>query len=289
MTSQQISRYYDLYHNKDVVITKEIAKALNLDLRQVSVKCIDTQWPCIINTTSLSQAKIIIGTNSGAYNHLVKEKGSANLRFHFLHEKGQVISFFVASKVSNVGPFGDSSDLVLVTLQFTQRPPDDLIAILGEFIEANINFVNKKDEKIPLTPDIKRRLGFYKDETVIHIQGVPRNCIMRDISFGGARVILLGLKKFLLGKEVLLRLELEDLDAPCDLSGVIADVEPVQDRRDISIATIRFAEKLVPMVYKLKINSYITSVKRPVPPPAMPAPTPQSAFPQSAAHPPHQP
>jgi Tfp pilus assembly protein PilZ len=267
MTSQQISRYYDLHRNKDVTITKEVAKVLRLDLREVFVKCIDTQWPCIINSTSLSQAKIIIGTSSGAYTHLVKEKGNSNLRFHFTREKGQVISFFVASKVANVAPYGDSSELVMVTLQFTQRPPDDLIAILGEFVETNINFEKKKDERIPLTPDIKRRLGLSKDESVIHIQGVPRHCIMRDVSFGGARVILMGLKKFLLGKEILLRIEFDDADAPCDLNGVIADVEPVQERRDISVATIRFAEKLVPMTYKLKINSYITTVKRVIPAP----------------------
>ena len=269
VTSQQLSRYYELYRSKDVTVSKEVAKVLSLDLREVSIKCVDTQWPCIINSTSLSQAKIIIGTSSGAYNHLVKEKGNSSLRFHFTREKGQVISFFVASKVTNIAPYGDSSDLVLITLQFTQRPPDDLIAILGEFIEANINFETKKDERIPLTPDIKRKLGLQKDETVIHIQGVPRHCIMRDVSFGGARVILMGLKKFLLGKEILLRIEFEDADAPCDLCGVIADVEPVQERRDISVATIRFAEKLVPMSYKLRINSYIMIVKRAVP--AVPA------------------
>jgi Tfp pilus assembly protein PilZ len=88
---------------------------------------------------------------------------------------------------------------------------------------------------------------------------------LRDISFGGGRVILMGLKKFLLGKDVQLQLEFEDSDAPCDLQGTIADVEPVQDRQDISVAVVRFAEKSVPMFYKQKINSYITAVKRPQP------------------------
>jgi Tfp pilus assembly protein PilZ len=284
MTSQQISRYYDQYRDQDITISKEIAKSLSLDLRQVSVKCVDAQWPCIISSTSLSQAKIIIGTNSGAYSYLIKEKGSANLKFHFVREKGQVISFFVASKVTNIAPFGDSTDLVLVTLQFTQRPPDDLIAILGEFIEANVNFVSRKNERVVLTPDVRRKLGLFKDETVIFIQGVPRHCILRDISFGGGRVILMGLKKFLLGKEVQLQLEFEDSDKPCDLVGVIADVEPVQDRQDISVAVVQFTEKAVPMFYKQKINSYITTVKRTMPV-AAPVPPPSPAAPPPAAPP----
>jgi hypothetical protein len=279
ITSQKISWYYDQYRVKDIAISKDVAKALSLDLRQILVKWGDAQWPCIINTTSLSQAKIIIGTNSGAYNHLVKEKGNANLRFYFEREKGQVISFFVASKVSNVAPYGDSDDLVLVTLQFTQRPPDDLITILGEFIETNVNFVSRKDERIVLTPDTKRKLSLSKEEAVILIQGVPRHCIVRDIAFCGARVILLGLKKFLMDKEVLLRLEFDDYEASCDLNGVITDVELVQDRRDISVAVIHFTEKTVPMFYKQKINSYITTIRRS--PPAATAAAP--AQPEPAA------
>ncbi|GMO41831.1 MAG: PilZ domain-containing protein [Treponemataceae bacterium] len=288
ITSQKISWYYNQYQVKDITISREIAKALCLDLRQILVKWGDAQWPCIINTTSLSQAKIIIGTNSGAYTHLVKEKGNANLRFYFEREKGQVISFFVASKVINVAPYGDSEGLVIVTLQFTQRPPDDLIAILGEFIEANVNFVSRKDERITLTPDIKRKLGLSKDETVILIQGVPRHCIVRDISFCGARVILLGLKKFLMDKEVLLRFEFEDSDSSCDLNGVITDVELVQDRRDISVAVIHFVEKTVPMFYKQKINSYITTIKRSIPLPnaaALTPPTTATPTPPNTAEP----
>jgi hypothetical protein len=274
-TSQQLQRYYDLYRDKELTFSKEIVKVLNLDPRQVFVKCVDAQWPCIINSSSLSQAKIIIGVNSGAYNHLVKDKGNASLRFHFVQAKGQPISFYVASKVANVAAFGESTDLVLVTLSFTQRPPDDLIEIVGAFIEANVNYINRKDERIVLTPDIKRKLAMHKDETVIQIQGVPRHCVLRDLSFGGARVILMGLKKFLLGKETLLRLEFEDAQTPVDLRGIISDVEPVQDRRDISVVTIQFVEKLIPMTYKMRINAYISTVKRPQP--VAPVQTPSTA------------
>jgi hypothetical protein len=263
LTSQQITRYYEQYREKEVTFSKEIVKVLKLDPRQVFIKCLDAQWPCIINSTSLVLAKIIIGINSGAYNHLVKDRGNANLRFHFVQGKGQPISFYVATKVVNVATFGDSTDFVLVTLSFTQRPPDDLIEIIGQFIEANVNYINRKNERIALTPDVKRKLGLSKEETTIQIQGVPRHCVLRDLSFGHARIILMGLKKFLIDKEALLRLEFEDIEAPIDLKGLITEVEPIQDRRDISVVTLQFDEKQTPMLYKLKVNSFIANVKRP--------------------------
>ena len=66
LTSQQISRYYEIYRDTEITFTKEFISALNLDPRQVYIKCAGSQWPCIINSTSLQSARIIIGTKGGA-------------------------------------------------------------------------------------------------------------------------------------------------------------------------------------------------------------------------------
>jgi hypothetical protein len=262
MTGQQLSRLYELYNDKEVTFTKDVVAALNLEPRQVFVKCADAQWPCIINSSSLSQAKIIIGVTSGAYSYLVKEKASVSLRFHFLQPKDPPISFFVNAKVANVAPFGDSNELVIVTLAFTQRPPDDLIEIIGAFIETAVNFASRKDERIPVNPETKRKLGLAREELAAQIQGVPRNCVLRDLCFGGARIILMGLQKFILDKEALLRLEFDDI-GPLELRGRVVGTESVQDRRDIFVAVIRFDDGSIPMAFKMRLNSYITTLKKP--------------------------
>ena len=73
MTSHQITRYYDIYRDTEVTFSKEFIRALNLDPRQVYIKCAGAQWPCIINSTSLQSARIIIGTKGGAFAQISKE------------------------------------------------------------------------------------------------------------------------------------------------------------------------------------------------------------------------
>ena len=56
--SHQVSRYYDFYRDKEIVFTKANLISLRIDPRQVYVKTPDGQWPCIINSVSLMNAKM---------------------------------------------------------------------------------------------------------------------------------------------------------------------------------------------------------------------------------------
>ena len=71
-TSLQISRYYDFFRDKEIVFTKANLQLLKIDPRQIYLKCGGGQWPCIINSSSLQSAKIIVGKGSGVYTLLQK-------------------------------------------------------------------------------------------------------------------------------------------------------------------------------------------------------------------------
>lgn len=261
-TSQQISHYYDVYRDTEITFSKEVISTLNVDPRQIYVKCPGAQWPCIINSTSLMQARIIIGTKGGAYAQLSKENATCSLRFCFISPDGQPISFFVSSRVSNIAPYMNSSDLAIITLYFTQRPPDDLIESVGKLLEANVNAIRRKEERILINEESKRRLGLLKEETVVFIQNVPRHCIIRDMSFSGAKIILLGLAQFLKDKEAIIRFDFEDSREPIGVKGVIVSADSIQGRKDLVALSIRYDEKSVPIAYKLRINNYVTSVRK---------------------------
>ncbi len=210
VTSQQLTRYYELYRDTEVIFSKEVIKTLHMDPRQVYVKCTDSQWPCIINSTSFLGAKIIIGSKGGAYARLSKEKGTVNLRFCFSQGEKQPISFFVSARVQEIVPYMESSDLAIVNLTYIQRPPDDLIELIGRLLEANTNALRRRDERIPITEESLRKLSLAKADAVIFIDNVPRHCIVRDISFSGAKILLLGVAQFLNNKNAVLRLEFYD-------------------------------------------------------------------------------
>lgn len=261
-TSQQIANYYDSYRDTEITFTKEVIRTLSLDPRQVYIKCNGSQWPCIINSTSLMTARIIIGNKSGAFQHLHELGTTAQIRFGFNQQEGDKLCFFVSARVQEVAPYMSSSDLSVVTLAFTQRPPDDLIETIGRVLEANANAVRRREERIIMSEESKRRLALQKEETVVFIQNVPRNCIIRDLSFSGAKVILLGLAQFVKDKVAVLRFTFEDTQEVVDVKGTVVAADQVEGRKELVSISIRFDEATVPMSYKIHINSYLTTMRK---------------------------
>lgn len=262
-TSQQLTRYYELYHSIDVTFSKEVIKATGLIPQQVYVKALGGQWPCVINSSSLSGAKIIAGIKSGIYEKIQQGTTSVSLRFSFMNvEKNEPMSFFVAAKVLGVNQYGGSSELVLISIAYTQRPPDDLIETLGRLLEANINSAKRREERILITPDSMRKLGILQKETVIFIQGIPRRCILRDLSFSGAKVIMVGIAAFLTNKEIVLRVDIDDPRTAIGLKGKIVRTEDVENRKDLVALAIQYNETEIPMSYKMHINNYLTQQRK---------------------------
>ncbi len=263
VTTQTINHYYEDYKNTEIAFSKQIINILRMDPRQIYIKCDGLQWPCIVNSTSFTQAKIILGTKSGAYTTLSTKPGiTVNLKFCFYQTDGQLMTFFVTGKVSLMEPYMNSSELSIITIQYSQRPPEDLIVMIGNLLDANVNAAKRKDERILITQDSMRKLGLQKKELMVTIQNIPRHCILQDLSFGGARVILLGLARYLIDKEAMLQLDFEDPNETMLIKGVITATDFMEGRKDIVCVSIKFNEESVSMSYKMRINQYITTIRK---------------------------
>ncbi|WP_314849052.1 PilZ domain-containing protein [Treponema lecithinolyticum] len=262
LTSQQITRFYDLYRDTEIVFSKEIIKTLHLDPRQIYIKCNKGQWPCIINSSSLLASRIIIGTRGGAYAAIQKPNTPVSLRFFFTDQNGESMSFFVNAHVSGIENYMNSRDLAIATLTFNSKPPDDLIEIIGRILETNTNFIRRKEERIAITPESKRRLSLLREETVLLVQNVPRNCIVRDLSFSGAKIIMMGVAQFLKDKQAVLQLEFEEPRETVTLNGTIIKAEPVEERKELVTLAIKFNDAEVPIAYKVHINNCLTAVRQ---------------------------
>jgi hypothetical protein len=264
ITGQQISKYFENYANIEVTFTKEVIQATQLVSKQVFLKCVGYQWPCIIYSCSLVGAKIIVNVKSSIQEITGKANNVVSLRFSFRKDdKNDPLAFFVSAKITGYSAYSPQNpDLNFIALSFTQRPADDLIEILGSILEANINSKKRKEDRIDLSPENLQKLGIKAREMTVLVQGVPRKGILRDLSFSGAKIIIMGVAKFLLEKDAVLRLDLEAQE-PIDIPGKIVRHEPVEGRKDISAFVIVFTENKVPMTYKFLINDFLkTSAKR---------------------------
>ncbi|MDR2746874.1 MAG: PilZ domain-containing protein [Treponema sp.] len=262
ITSQKITNYYERYKAINVTFTKEIIQATGLITHQIFLKCIGDFWPCVIYSSSFQDAKVVVNIQSGLLNKLRDANNSASLRLSFKNaDTGTPVTFFVTVRAAGYAPYGGSKDAAIFTLQFTQRPPDDLIEIMGRLLDANVNSTKRRDERILLNPDIIRKLGMLSKETAVFIQGVPRRCILRDISFSGAKLIMMGIAKFLLNRESALRVDFEDPRESFLLKGTFIRVENVEGRKELIALAIQFDEAAVPMGYKMRINDFLSTIR----------------------------
>lgn len=263
VTTQQLQDYYDHYRDSEITFTKDINRILNVDPRQIYVKCNGNQWPCIINSTSLMTSRIIVGVKGGAYAMLSKkESGPVSIRFCFIDSDRQPVSFMVNGRVTDIKPYMNSTELAIITISFTQRPSDELIERVGNLLDANANAIRRKEERIILNPDVKRKLNLSKEEAVVHVQNVPRHCIVRDLSFGGAKIIMMGLPQFLANQQAILQLRFDDPTEVIQVGGIIVATSPIEGRKDILIASIKFGDKTVPISYKIRINNYLVTARK---------------------------
>lgn len=263
VTTQQLTDYYNHYRENEITFTKEMIQLLSINPREIYVKCNGNQWPCIINSTSFQLCRIIVGVKGGAYAMLSnKDVGIVSVRFCFVNSDRQPVALFVNGHVEEIKPYMNSAELAVVTIVFTQRPPDDLIEKFGTVFDANENAMRRKEERIVLNPDVKRKLGLEKEETVVHVQGVPRNCVLRDLSFSGAKIIMMGIPKFIMNQPVILQVSFQDPGEVIQIMGVIVGTSSIQGRKDILVASIKFEEKNVPIQYKIRINNYIVTARK---------------------------
>jgi hypothetical protein len=261
-TSQQIGKYYERYKSIDVTFTKEVIKATGLVTPQVYLKCVGETWPCVIYSSSFEGAKIIVNARSGLYEKIQRANNFVSLRYSFKEsDKIDPFMFFVSARTAGYSPYGGSPDIAMLTMTFTQRPPDDLIEIMGRLMDANINSAKRREERIILTTESMRKLHIISKETAVFIQGVPRRCILRDISFSGAKVIMAGVAKFLLEREASLRLEFDDPREGILVKGRTLRAEDVEGRKDLIALALHFDEQVLPMSYKLRINDYLNQVR----------------------------
>jgi hypothetical protein len=262
LTSQKITVYYERFKEIDVTFTKDMIQVTGLLTQQVHLKTGNDFWPCVVYTASFSGAKVVANIKTGLLGKLQATNNFVNLRFCFRPPgESNTVTFFVAARVIATAPYGNSQDVNMFTLQFSNRPPDDFIEIIGRVLDANVNSAKRKDERIPLTQDNMRKLNILSTETAISVDNVPRRCILRDVSFSGVKVIMMGISKFLLDKDAIVRVDFNDPRESFVIKGKFVRAEQVEGKKEMVALGLNFDENAIPMGYKIRLNDMLTTTR----------------------------
>jgi hypothetical protein len=98
-------------------------------------------------------------------------------------------------------------------------------------------------------------------ETVVFIESVPRKCILRDLSYSGSKIIMLGVAKFLMNKDTALRIDFNDPRESFTIKGKFVRVENVEGKKEMLALGIYFDEATVPMGFKIRLNDMLSTTR----------------------------
>ena len=257
-TSQQILKYYTTYKRIDVTFNKQVIHATGLNPSQVYLRVLGLHIPCVIHSTSMEGAKVVANLQKETQEQIRSANNLMSLRFSFnVLELNKTISFFATAKMIGLQPYNQKKpDLNFLTLTYTKQPPDDLIGILGELLDANVNAKRRKEERITVDERNIRKLEIKTKEVRIHINGNPRMSLLRDISFSGAMLIIGKSDDVVSQSPLSVEIPFENLDTPMMLKGKIVRMEELESHAELIAIGIQFDETKVPMAYKSRINNY---------------------------------
>jgi hypothetical protein len=264
ITGQQLNRYYETCGEQEVTFTRQVTDILRLLPKFVYLKCQADTLPCIIYSCSLRGAKLIANLRVESLRLLQQSSGALGLRFCFAREGSSTpLAFSVASRlVAQMAYNRDTPDLYFLSLEFTHRPPDDLIEMLGELLEASGNAQKRAEERIEVNPATMKHLGLGSREAALFVGAVEGRCLLRDLSFSGAKVLVYGKAEDFREKQVLLRPAFTEQQMPVTLAGRVLRWEGMANREDIGAIAILFAAESTPMQYKLAINNCLRFTSR---------------------------
>jgi hypothetical protein len=260
ISSYQIKAYYDRYKDVDITFNKRVMDFMQVIPTEIFLKCKDYVYPCIINSSSMTGARIIAQVNNVFFNRVKSNNDILYLRFAF--SKGDspgIISFYVLARMEQYTPFeSNKPDLFFLDLKYTQRPPNDLIITLGTLIEAGTAIKKRKNERIAITPEVLRLMRIKKAQAVLLIDGTGQKCLLRDISLSGAKVITPGNKDACLDKEVILVIESTDSYSLGKIPGKVKRCEEIKGQDGFVTLAIQYNEGNVPPEYSKRIIDYMS-------------------------------
>ena len=257
-SSQRLAQLYKEHAATEVTFNAQVILASGLVTSEVHLNVGDLHRASVLYACSMQGARIIAEVGDDFPPILARNGSTATLHLSFrTRDESSNLSFFLPSRVESLAEYNSKSRLVrFMTLSFEHRPPDALIGIIGTLLENNANAIRRKDERIVLTPESMKRIGMESKESCVVFSGAARRCIVRDLSFSGAKILVTAPENPQSDTRVALKLARCEVKDDNVLDGRIVLVEEVEGRSDVVALSIRYSSE-PSMKYRQQINAIL--------------------------------
>jgi len=211
-TNQNADNLYTLYCNKDIAITPEVIREIGIVPHRIMMHYCDSIIPCIIYSMSMTEARIIAKMDPLVVQNL--ENGLKDIVFSLsfrVPQKHTPVNVNIEAEIFSYSEY-DSANLYFINLEFLNKPPDGLVLILGNFLKSGTESFNRKKRRILINSGNLKSMDIKSDKVMLLCNGKKQECILRDVSFSGAKVVIKGTEEMFFKKRAILIMELDNIE-----------------------------------------------------------------------------
>ncbi|MBI9098810.1 MAG: hypothetical protein JEY91_10060 [Spirochaetaceae bacterium] len=260
----KLDELYENYKDYSVTFNQNIIESLGLIAEQISFKCGGRKVPCIIYSSTMTEARLLAKLDQDFFQLLQKQRNTISLRYSFfVKDQNREISFFINSKIRNYSKYNcDNPDLYFISLEFINKSPDDLIKILGTHVTKEATNQKRAEKRIILGSDSEGKLGLNIMENYLFISGNGTPCVLTELSIFSAKVLINGVnKEFKPGVNVMLLMKAKGLKGVGEMVGSIERVDLINEAEELFSIIITFNQEMVPPTYMMWIAECIEMIK----------------------------
>jgi len=255
--SAVLQNLYQEYQDTELTYTKDVAVGLGLLPGESSIKWQGSSYPCVVHSGSFNSAKVLVKLTSSQWRAMQIGSKLTTLTMTMVQSKAgrkELININgTLQLLQQPGSGGEVSVLLGVT--FAHRPPDNFLQAQGSYLSLRQEANQRTEERILLSPENKDLIGVMNLNTIVTVDHIERKCLIRDLSYTGARAILTGVAPFLVDKPFTLQVPLAE--GTIQIPGKIVRADPVEGHKGLAVIAMGYHTDHVPLDYLKAIQKAI--------------------------------
>lgn len=246
-----LQNLYKEYLDTELSYSKEVSSGLGMVPTDSTLKIQGELYPCVVHSSSFRIAKVLVRVPAAQWKAVELGSKLTTLTLTFLQAKtGKKELFQFNGTVQILQKYGanDTEVSVFMAVTFGHRPPEGFLEAQGGYLNLRKEASQRQEDRIPVTNETRELLGLASLNTTVTVDHIERKCLIRDLSYNGARVILSGVAPFLLEKPFSLTMPLVD-QAGLHIPGTIVRAEAVDGHRGLAVIALGYHPERVPVEY----------------------------------------
>jgi hypothetical protein len=256
----QKNNYYKKYSDTDVTFTKQVIYETGLVPHRIILNFCNENIRCLLYSTSMKEARVIAKMSPTLLELLELGNKEATLHLDFrLPKQREAASIAICTEIL-FHTYYQSGDLYFMLLHFAQTPPEDLILILGRFLEKETRKEQRQEKRISITSENTELLNLESDKIIIVSGGKKQECFLRDISLSGAKIIVEGTGEMFLNKKVMLIMNIKGIEGIGEIIGKVINCEKLEVEEPCPFISLglKFETEGLPPSYKQWLQTCIS-------------------------------